>query len=401
MRIGTIRAGLLCGLLLGWTGCAVKPDRTREGVRTAAGLPAEGGLERFLGDPQFEQQTLFATNRFPNVVVATDGTVLAVWNGAVVRRSEDGGRNWEAAIPVGPGFVGGGVTVDEGSGDILAFLETGHPPRPMTLWRSQDQGKTWRKEQMEILPDRFGHEPSMHMNEHGITLRHGKHRGRLLRPTRYYAGGNGKERWPEHYTNAMYSDDGGRTWKTSDPFPAKGTGEAAVAELANGDIYYNSRRHWAPPRENPRRRWTALSRDGGHRWEKLRMSGVLPDGDQDRDYGLMGGLVRLPVMGRDILLFSNIDSPGGRKNGQVWASFDGGKTWPVRRRVCDGTFAYSSMDAGRPGTASEGWIYLFYEGGPAGAGTMARFNLAWVLAGEATGDGRVPAGFRGLSQVGW
>jgi sialidase-1 len=31
----------------------------------------------------------------------------------------------------------------------------------------------------------------------------------------------------------------------------------------------------------------------------------------------------------------------------VWASFDGGKTWPVKRLVDEGSFAYSSLVTGR------------------------------------------------------
>jgi hypothetical protein len=72
-------------------------------------------------------------------------------------------------------------------------------------------------------------------------------------------------------------------------------------------------------------RYIAWSHDGGHTWEDMSLSDELPDGDQDRDYGLMAGLVRLPVDGHDILIYSNIDSPSGRANGTVWASFDGGK----------------------------------------------------------------------------
>jgi hypothetical protein len=49
------------------------------------------------------------------------------------------------------------------------------------------------------------------------------------------------------------------------------------------------------------------------------------------------------------------------------------------------------MAAGRPVTPSQGWIYLFYEGGPEGGGTMARFNLAWLLqSAELTGNGVIP-----------
>jgi hypothetical protein len=78
----------------------------------------------------------------------------------------------------------------------------------------------------------------------------------------------------------------------------------------------------------------------------------------------------------------------------VWTSFDGGKSWPVKRLVEEGLSAYSSLAAGQPGTAGEGWIYLQFEHGKDGqqyAGCqIARFNLAWLLAGEPTGDGRLP-----------
>ncbi len=284
-------------------------------------------------------------------------------------------------------FLCGGVTVNEGNGEILAFVEKNHPPAPLTVYSSKDHGKSWKPVEIEIKPDSKGNMPSMHMNEHGITLRHGKHAGRLLRASRWYAGQNHRSKWPQHYTNAIYSDDGGKTWHTSEPFPAKGTGEATVAELSDGRIYYNSRRHWAEEGANPLRRWTAWSDDGGATWKDLSICEILPDGPQNTQYGCMAGLTRLPVEGRDILLYSNCDSPGGRRLGTVWASFDGGKTWPVKRLAEKGAFGYSSMTSGRPGTNTEGWVYLNFE---AGGSKVARFNLAWVLKGEKTGNGELP-----------
>lgn len=343
------------------------------------------------GSKLFETQKIFDDERFPNIVVALDGTVIATWGSKKyrVRHSEDGGKTWGKEISISnPGFHGGGTLVDENTGDILLFVEDGHPPANLTVYRSKDNGKIWHAEEVTISPDSKGNNPAMHMNERGITLKNSKYAGRLIRPTRYYDGGNGEEFWDMHYTNAIYSDDGGRTWQTSEPFPAYGTGEAAIEELSDGTLYYNSRRHRSTDGLNCRMRHIAWSNDGGHTWTDLSVSDVLPDGPQGHDYGLMGGLVRLPVEGHDILLFSNIDSPGDRwqrERGMVWASFDGGKTWPVKRLVDEGGFAYSSMTAGRKGTPSEGWIYLLYEtiesGNYSGA-RFVRFNLAWVTEGR-------------------
>lgn len=344
----------------------------------------------------FDVQEIYDNERLPNVIASTDGTVIAVWgwNNVRVRRSEDGGGTWGPEIAIGPGLNSGGALVDETTGDILIFTEDTHPPAPLHTFRSKDHGKTWKEEAITILPDSKGNVPSMCMNERGMTLQAGKYAGRLIRPSRVYAGGNGTEFWHLHYTNAIYSDDGGKTWQASEPFPFYGTGEAAIEELSDGTLYYNSRRHKSTDGLSPRWRYTALSRDGGHTWEDAKISDILPDGNQHSDYGLMAGLVRLPLEGYDILIFSNIDVPkiesdedlpfearwAERTHGTVWASFDGGKTWPVKRLVDEGPFAYSSLVAGRAGTPSEGMIYLLFESGR--SAKMARFNLAWITGGR-------------------
>ena len=355
----------------------------------------EGPLKPHLGESKFDLQPLFSGERFGNVVVSMEGTVIATWGTSHVRarRSEDGGQTWGPEIVIAkPGFQPGGLTVNETNGDIIAFVEDRHPPAPIHVYVSSDDGKTWNKIETNIKPDSSGNDPSMHMNEHGITLRHGKHKGRLIRPSRWYAGKNDRSKWPQHYTNAIYSDDGGNSWQASEPFPANGTGEATIAELSNGTIYYNSRRHWAEEGANPRRRWTATSTDGGHTWENLTFCEVLPDGPQNTNYGCMGGLTRLAIQGRDILIYSNCDSPSGRVKGTVWASFDGGKTWPIKRLVFEGPHAYSSLTSGRPGTATEGMIIHHFEGGPKRGSAVALFNLAWILqGGTKTGDGELPA----------
>ncbi|MEM7015295.1 MAG: sialidase family protein, partial [Verrucomicrobiota bacterium] len=202
---------------------------------------------------------------------------------------------------------------------------------------------------------------------------------------------------------AVFSDDGGSTWRVSEFFPDPFTEEAALVELSDGRIYYNSRSHSGfydkayarDLRPDERLRREAWSDDGGETWKNLRISQVLPDGGgYGRGYGMKGGLTRLPVKDRDVLIFSNADTAGGdRKMMTVWASFDGGETWPVKRLVYEGESAYSSMVAGRPGTGAEGLIFLLFEGGPKGRYTamqLARFNLTWILGGEETGDGEIP-----------
>ncbi|GAB5561689.1 MAG: hypothetical protein SynsKO_33360 [Synoicihabitans sp.] len=359
-------------------------------------IAAEGAIDPFLRKASLEISPIFEGERFPNIVVSKTGTLIATWGSEQirVRRSEDGGKTWQSEIVVAsPAFQGGGTTVDETTGDILLFAEDGHPPAPITMFRSRDDGRTWQAEKPEFFPDDQGNLPSMHMNEHGITLQHGEHKGRLLRPSRFYGEGNRPESiWHTHYTNAVYSDDGGLTWQTSASFPENGTGEAAVAELSDGRIYYNSRVHWQERPQNTRRR-EAWSHDGGQTWTDYRIVEILPDGQQHRSYGCMGGLVRLPIVDQDILIFSNLDTPEAkRERATVWASFDGGKTWPIKRLVFDGPSAYSSLAAGRHGTPSEGWIYLNFES--ESQSKVARFNLSWLLAGEPTGDGNVPVGLR-------
>ena len=77
-------------------------------------------------------------------------------------------------IKVSEGINGGGLTVDEQSGDIIAFVEVEHPPSKLNT-RSNDNGKSWKLNQIKIIPIQMV-KFSMHMNEHGITLKKGKYK---------------------------------------------------------------------------------------------------------------------------------------------------------------------------------------------------------------------------------
>jgi sialidase-1 len=396
----------------------------------APGGAAEGPLAPFLGSPALDRQEVFSGKeriREPYLAVALDGTIVALRNyDSIARRSGDGGRTWSEPATVPVAFLDSNFIVDELTGDLLSLRLWDGRDR---LWRSRDQGRTWSEHALILAPnevmkwmERTGLKRRgvwsekdtpgvfiLHNNasEPGITLRHGPHRGRLIvtGTFRPLAKEHPSDRKPTDgiYSCAVYSDDRGATWRVSGLFPESATEEAALVELSDGTLYFNSRccdgfynKALARPiRPEENRRREAWSRDGGETWEGLRVNPVLADGGgYGRGYGLKAGLTRLPVAGRDILIFSNTDTAGGpREKLTLWASFDGGRTWPVKRLVNPGHSAYSSLASGRRGTPGEGAIYLLYEGGPDGKYTamhFARLNLSWILQGERTGDGTVP-----------
>ena len=80
---------------------ALKPCHAKENH------PVEGPLNPFLGEARLDIKQVHRGGRFPNIVVAMDGSILAVWNGVIVKRSDDGGDTWGEAISVGKGFMGG------------------------------------------------------------------------------------------------------------------------------------------------------------------------------------------------------------------------------------------------------------------------------------------------------
>ena len=184
----------------------------------------------------------------------------------------------------------------------------------------------------------------------------------------YLNKGQNRKYFAKRYSNALYSDDGGKTWTPSAPFPIRGTSEPGLVELNDGSIYYNARTH-----VRPGNKIIGRSKDGGKTWIEAAEDDELFDGPPDV-YGCKGALLRIACDEHDILLFSGPGRQDKRHDIAVRISFDGGRSWPTKRIVKKGPGNYTWLAAGRKGTPSESMIYLLSN-----KDWMARFNLAWLL----------------------
>jgi len=243
--------------------------------------------------------------------------------------------------------------------------------------RSADDGATWKFEKVDIeIPKgkAEGHASYGFINtsgsDAGIVIRSGPHKGRLLVPVcatvneralyNYLHPKKMRVPWTQgapyfpYCGTAIYSDDHGKTWQ------AGGLGslmaaESCVAELPDGSIYLNAAASGG---------WRAecRSKDGGATWDQFALS-YLRDGHS----GCAGSIVSIPKEpgNRPCLVLtapahneSGFDSQRDRKKFTANVSFDGGKTWPVKKLINEGPSGYSSSVVGKDGS-----IYVLYEKG--------------------------------------
>ena len=262
------------------------------------------------------------------------------------------------------------------------------------LLYSNDGGETWNERPLEIKTVPFVRfdgtsvslDGSCHGSSHGIVLRHGEHKGRIVCPSRVTV--KQYHSWEELQTcthnNAIYSDDRGLTWMASFPVQA-GTGEGTLIENADGSLTYNSRAYF-----KDQKRYLATSKDGGESWGDFRTDDFLLE---ESEIGCNASFLRvelcdllaedknlLPKNAEDITLFVN-PRADCRRNISVCVSFDGGKNWAFSKTVWVDEGAYSSLDYSK----ADGKFYLLYEkgltnGDPYEQGiAMAEFDLEFLI----------------------
>ena len=371
-----------------------------------------------LAGPELTHTRLFETDvkvfyRIPALVVTTKGTLLAVCNGRVgtprdhcpyvqlvVRRSTDNGKTWSPMQMIqdrkGWMATAGAGIVDPATGEIMFHFtwapgaaeakkahkesglkeHTGH-----MIARSTDDGKTWKCEPKKLEPNSHGSKGSTHGSDTGVVLRYGQKKGRLLIPARTGIKMKDKDGSEKHVgcNCAIYSDDHGKTWKTSGVVQPR-TGEGCLAELPDGTIYFNSRTGgdgW---------RLTAVSKDCGETYADFAKSDVL----RDCNFGTAASVLSVPkeVHGRHFVLFTNAahNQPGfnvvwNRKKFTASVSFDGTKTWPLKKVINPGPSGYSASVMSKSGE-----FFMLYEKGDRHYRdkgiSVVKLNLEWLLDGK-------------------
>ncbi|HKD35232.1 MAG TPA: sialidase family protein [Pirellulales bacterium] len=352
----------------------------------------------------------FKSIRIPSIVLASDGALLAFAEGRaanadqaknkiILKRSRDGGRTWGPLAVVADGgdrSLNNPCAVVErdrgrvfvmyqaypaGIGERNKKIETGYDGEFVVrsyLVTSDDNGVNWSNPR-DLTRDvkRPEHVTTLASGPGlAIHLRHGPHAGRMLFP--FNEGPYGK--WNIY---AVFSDDSGQTWKRGDIAPgamidgpngkqASTVNETQLVELKDGSVRLNSRR-WAGAAV----RKTCVSNDGGFSWSKIEDAKVLADPS------CMASIYRytFPVGGqKSRILFSGPQSTK-RENGTVLLSYDEGATWPVKRVLWQGEFAYSVLTA-----LDDGTIGCLFEADGTKRIVFARFTLDWLTGGMDRGQ---------------
>ena len=402
---------LLCALLVP-TGVSLA--RAGRLVKTDLFVSGEGGYKLY---------------RIPGIVVTAAGTVLAYcearrgdsgdWGtiDVMLRRSTDGGKTWhprqrlvhvEGDLPLNPlaaaqnldqpgeNTVNNPVAIVDYEDGSLHFLYCLEYMRCFYM-RSRDEGVTWT-DPVEITStfDAFRSEYDWKVIAagpgHGIQLRHGPNRGRLVVPV-WLSLGTGEHAHRPSVASTIFSDDHGKTWRRGeiavpDTPDSIHPSETILVQLSDGRVMLNTRSE-----SKQHRRLVTVGPDGAGGWSRPRFDDALLEPI------CMAAMVRVRRprgTQSGLIAFSNPHNLSRRLGGEVAGrprdrvrmavklSYDEGRTWPVHRILEQGFSGYSDLAA-----LPDGRLLCFYERGSTdrknnyrpGRLTVAGFDEEWVRAG--------------------
>ncbi len=165
------------------------------------------------------------------------------------------------------------------------------------------------------------------------------------------------------------TDDGGQTWRFSEPLVGAGNIQPSIARQANGTLV-------AYMRDNgpaPKRLHLSASKDNGLTWSGVKDS-ELPNPGSGADVVTLRN-------GHWLLAYN--DTERGRESLAVSLSTDEGKTWSQTRHLEKGSVDKSSPSASYPSIiqGADGSIHVVYSYHPAQGGKTikhARFAESWL-----------------------
>ena len=304
------------------------------------------------------------TYRLPSLLATRRGALLLFAHGRLasardvgasavfLSTSLDGGKTWTAARrvlsdPSNRTMIAQQAVHDQRSGRVFLLANQvpcsrchglraalrRRPCGPCTTFvmSSDDEGRSWSE--AVALP---GEGTLGSGVTSGVTLRRGRHAGRLLAARRAdccdCAGS------PQSY--ALLSDDRGRTWRAGGRLPVGWT-ESAIAELPNGSVLLTARALRGRAARLGGRRLFARSDDAGETWARTwGFSGGGGEGGL-RDPDCAASMISAEQGPR--LWFANPAHATRRCNLSLHASDDGGAHWQLAHVIHPGRSAYSDM----------------------------------------------------------